>query len=84
LNKLQVAGRSLQVLGGSYKTKTKDMTRMHASPTTHSSIIFTLSQDLVSFGSKFHILQEALYLLQEDLVETIDKPKSISEEDSRV
>jgi len=84
LNKLQVAGRSLQILGGSGKTKTEDMTNMHASLTIDSSIIVTLSQDLVSFGLKFHILQEALYLLQEDPIEAIDKPKSISEEDSRV
>ena len=84
MNKLQVAGRSLQVLGESRKSKTEDMARMHESLTIHSPIIVTFTQDLVSFGPKFHILQEALYLLQEDPIENTDKPKSVSEEDPRV
>lgn len=56
LNKLEVAGRTLQVLGESRKSKTKDMTRMQASLTINFSIIITFLQDILSFDSKFHIL----------------------------
>ena len=60
------------------------MTKLHTSLIVHSSITITLSPRFRLIWFEISHPTEAFYLLQEDPVESTERPKSISEEDHRL